>query len=273
MRCQRRAREPPSVGALSSSPGDAQVVIESVSQFWLSEVEVPFAVNAAGEVVAYEATLTKPAPPYKCSGCERPVVTRARSTRARGHFAHNPDGPGGGGGACEGYDHRTAVLLVERRWRELKIHHACVECGPGRLIPLPDAVEARREQVVHGDDGYARADVLLRNSAGVAVFALEIVDTHGVELPALAAYQQRSVPCVELRASHLLRAFGSTDAVQVQTIRATPPPDCPICRQAMRNEQARYLRALAKRVEDAEISDAEERAIEALRQAPTIARR
>jgi hypothetical protein len=130
-----------------------QCYSERGSQFWLADVEVPFAFNADGELVEYQATLTKPA---RCSGCKRPVITRVGSHRAKGDLAHKPDGPGGGGGSCEGYEHRTAVLLVALRWRELEIRHACAKCGSEQVVPLPDAVEARREEIIRGDDGHAR---------------------------------------------------------------------------------------------------------------------
>lgn len=144
------------------------------------------------------------------------------------------------GAACEGYAHRTAKLLIAKRWQDARLVPACTACGiydKRGALSLPSEGTAVNEHPIAAGELAARPDVLIFTPEGQPHTAIEIFDSSAVKDSAAKVYAALGIVCAEVDATSVLEAFESSPPKEIHCRRVLPtPPRCSRCASAKRVE-------------------------------------
>lgn len=170
----------------------------------IAGVQLAWALDRDGKKVAVTAldpASRRSRAPFRCPGCEDPLVPHLGNVRAR-HFAHEP------GSACPLTAPETALHLNAKE----RLLFLCGEAfsGRGRVILRARCPACRRAMPLDlaevGDEardeeriGPLRPDVVVLKS-GQPVLALEVLVTHAVDAEKEAALAALGVPAAEIDA-------------------------------------------------------------------------
>ena len=181
---------------------------------------------------------------WECSG----QMTPKQGEVNRWHYAHRT-AAALVGGCGEGALHRAIKLGLQNlvsRAETLTLRYRCLDC-PEEIF---DAVYAGPFRVVAEDGGFcggARVDLGIYGPEGMALAAIEVVDTHRLERQTAALLRERGLPVWEVTAAwelaHQLSDFQGREmpALVLEVVspglNVTPPAckdTCPQCGKGIR---------------------------------------